>query len=78
MCKNAEIGRWTPKDLRDTYASQLLTAGVPLGLISVQLGHANVGVTAQHYARWVGGAYRRPMEVEAGEHAADLMARLAA
>ena len=35
-------------------------------------------VTAQHYARWVGGAYRRPMEVLDGEHPADLMARLAA
>jgi integrase len=31
------------KDLRDTFASQLLTSGVPLGYISHQLGHADIG-----------------------------------
>ena len=77
VCRKAKIGKWTPKDLRDTYASQLLTAGVPLGLISVQLRHADVGVTAKHYARWVGGTYRRPLEVLEGEHPADFLARLA-
>ena len=68
----------TPKDLRDTYASQLLTVGVQLGYVSAQLGHADVSVTARHYARWAGGdAYRRPLEVRDGEVPADLLARLA-
>jgi integrase len=43
------------KDLRDTFASQLLTSGVSLGYVSKQLGHADVAVTARHYARRAGG-----------------------
>jgi hypothetical protein len=81
LCTAAEIGEavkpdgttrsHTPKDLRDTIASQFLTAGV-------QLGHADVSVTARHYARWAGGdAYRQPLEVGEDEVPADLLARLA-
>jgi integrase len=67
----------TFKDLRDTFASHLLTAGVQLGYISKQLGHADVSVTAQHYARWAGGSeYRDPMRREPGEVPADFLARL--
>ncbi len=67
----------TPKDLRDTFASQLLTAGVQLGYMSRQLGHSDVSVTARHYARWAGGdAYRSPLEVREDEVPADLLARL--
>jgi len=68
----------TPKDLRDTFASQLLTAGVQLGYVSRQLGHSGVSVTARHYARWAGGdAYRSPLEVREDEVPADLLSRLA-
>ena len=68
----------SPKDLRDTFASQLLTAGVQLGYVSHQLGHSDVSVTARHYARWAGGdAYRSPLEVREDEVPADLLARLA-
>ncbi len=67
----------SPKDLRDTFASQLLTAGVQLGYVSRQLGHSDVSVTARHYARWAGGdAYRSPLEVSDDEVPADLLARL--
>jgi len=67
------------KDLRDTFASQLLTAGVQLGYVSQQLGHADVAVTARHSARWAGGdAYRQPMVLVPGEVPADLLARLVA
>lgn len=77
VCKAAGLPRHTPKDLRDTFASQLLTAGVQLGYIAEQLGHADVATTARHYARWAGGrAYRRPLEVEPGEVPADLLARI--
>jgi integrase len=69
----------TPKDLRDTFASQLLTAGVQLGYVSRQLGHSDVSITARQYARWAGGdAYRSPLEVREGEVPADLLSRLAA
>ena len=79
ILKAAKIGHRNVKDLRDTFASQLLTAGVPLAYVSAQLGHSNVGVTAQHYARWAGGeAYRKPLDVDVagGELPADLLARL--
>lgn len=66
------------KDLRDTFASQLLTAGVHLGYVSRQLGHSDVSVTARHYARWAGGdSYRNPLTVREDEVPADLLARLA-
>jgi len=53
ILERAGIGHRSIKDLRDTYASQLLTAGVQLGYISVQLGHADPNMTANHYARWI-------------------------
>jgi hypothetical protein len=66
------------KDLRDIFASQLLTSGVSLGYVSKQLGHADVAVTARHYSKWAGGdAYREPIALRAGEVPADLLARLA-
>ena len=77
ILNRAGIGHRRIKDLRDTYASQLLTCGVQLGYISAQLGHADVGVTARHYARWAGGdSYREPMVLQAAEVPADLIARL--
>ena len=67
----------TPKDLRDTFASQLLTAGVQLGYVSQHLGHSDVSVTARQYARWAGGdGYRNALRVRDGEVSADLLARL--
>jgi integrase len=67
----------SPKDLRDTFASQLLTAGIQLGYVSRQLGHSDVRVTARHYARWAGGdSYRDPLTVREDEVPADLLARL--
>jgi integrase len=77
VCRLAKLKGHTPKDLRDTFASQLLTAGVQLGYVSEQLGHSDVSVTARHYARWVEGSdYRRPLEVREGEVPADLLARI--
>lgn len=77
VCTAAELGHRQPKDLRDTFASQLLTAGVQLAYVSTQLGHADVAVTARHYAKWVGGSvYREPMRLRDGEVPADLLARL--
>jgi len=73
----AELPKVRYKDLRDTFASWLLTCGVQLGYVSVQLGHADVAVTARHYARWIGGAdYRDPLVRRQGEVPADFLARL--
>jgi len=46
-------------DLRHTYASQLLAAGVPLTYVSAQLGHAKPTTTLQHYAKWIPGGEQR-------------------
>ena len=79
VVRRAKIGHVRPKDLRDTFASQLLTAGIQLGYISKQLGHASLAVTERHYARWIeheGDGYREPMQLEPGGVPADLLARL--
>jgi integrase len=44
----------TPHGLRHTAASLMLAAGVPLIVVSRQLGHANPNVTAQVYAHLLG------------------------
>jgi integrase len=78
LCRRAGIGEsYSPHDLRDTFASHLISAGVQLGYVSEQLGHADLAITAKHYARWChGDDYRRPLEVREGEVPADLLARL--
>jgi hypothetical protein len=74
----AELPKIRYKGLGDTFASWLLTCGVQLGYVSVQLGHADVAVTARHYARWIGGAdYRDLLVRRRGEVPADFLARLA-
>jgi len=79
LCEKTEIGSYTPHNLRDTYASQLLSVGVQLAYVSHQLGHADVAVTAKHYARWCGeDAWRPPLTLEADDVPADLLARLGA
>ena len=38
---------------RDTFAVELLLAGVPLERVSILLGHNSIKVTEKHYAPWV-------------------------
>ncbi len=76
-CKRARVRPHAPKDLRDTFASQRLSAGVPLGWISKRLGHAHSAVTARHYAVWVDeDGYRNPLQVQPGELPTDLFGQL--
>jgi integrase/recombinase XerD len=42
-----------PHQLRDTFAVEMLLAGVPLDQVSKLLGHSSVKVTEKHYAPWV-------------------------
>jgi integrase/recombinase XerD len=42
-----------PHMLRDTFAIEMLLAGVPLDQVSILLGHASVTMTEKHYAPWV-------------------------
>jgi integrase len=48
---------------RDTFAVELLLAGVPLERVSVLLGHSSVKITEKHYAPWV-LARREQLEAE--------------
>jgi len=78
ICAEAGLAPRPLKDLRDTFASQLLTAGEHLAFVSAQLGHADSAVTAKHYARWTGGhIHRDSLRLEPGEVAADFLARIA-
>jgi len=51
--KRAALPRFRLYDLRHTYASLLLAAGVPITYVSAQLGHANPTTTLRYYARWI-------------------------
>jgi integrase/recombinase XerD len=46
--ENGHMHRW-----RDTFAVELLLAGVPLEQVSVLLGHQSIKVTERHYSPWV-------------------------
>lgn len=38
---------------RDTFATELLLAGVPLDRVSILLGHQSVKITERHYSPWI-------------------------
>jgi integrase len=49
----AEVQGGRAHRFRDTFAVELLLAGVPLERVSVLLGHQSVRVTERHYSPWV-------------------------
>ena len=49
--------------LRDSFACDLLTKGVPLTEVSKLLGHSSVRTTEKHYSRWVKGRQDRLNEL---------------
>jgi integrase len=48
-CSGAEIEQMTFHELRHTYASGLVNAGVPLAFIADQLGHSDTRMVEKHY-----------------------------
>jgi integrase len=44
---------------RDTFAVELLLAGVPLDTVSILLGHSSVKITEKHYKPWVRSLQRK-------------------
>ena len=50
VCREAEIGHWTPHELRHSAASLLLASDVPLVQVADFLGHSSATVTAAVYA----------------------------
>jgi integrase len=49
VCDAAKISRMVFHELRHTYASMLVNAGVPLVFVAQQLGHANTRQVEKHY-----------------------------
>ncbi len=50
---DASPKRCHPHMFRDTFAVEMLLAGVPLEQVSILLGHKSVKITEKHYAPWV-------------------------
>jgi integrase len=47
---------------RDTFATELLLAGVPIERVSILLGHQSIKVTEKHYAAWTDARQRQTEE----------------
>jgi integrase len=49
----AGVEKAHPHRFRDTFAVELLLAGIPLERISILLGHSSIRVTERHYSPWI-------------------------
>jgi integrase/recombinase XerD len=47
---------------RDTFAAELLLAGVPIERVSILLGHRSIRVTEKYYAAWTDARQRQAEE----------------
>ena len=59
----AQVASGHPHRFRDTFAVELLLAGVPIERVSTLLGHRSVRITERHYAPWV-QARREQLEAD--------------
>lgn len=78
-CTQAGLSGYIPKDLRDTFASQLFSAGVELPYIQEMLGPADATTTVRNYAKATEEARHRPridLDHTGGERPVDLIERL--
>jgi integrase/recombinase XerD len=57
--RSAELHDVHPHQLRDTFAVELLLAGVPIDQVSILLGHSSVKITEKHYSPWVAARQRQ-------------------
>ena len=59
LCKLAGVQNGHAHRFRDTFAVELLLAGVPTEEVAVLLGHSNIGITQKHYSPWVHSRQRQ-------------------
>jgi integrase/recombinase XerD len=50
---DAEVSDGHAHRFRDTFAVELLLAGVPLERVSILLGHTSIKITEKHYSPWI-------------------------
>jgi integrase len=61
-CKAAGLAIRNPHDLRHTYATILLMAGVSPAYVQKQLGHSSISMTVDIYGHWIPGEGRAGLE----------------
>jgi site-specific recombinase XerD len=73
--KAAGLPEVHPHMLRDTFAVEMLLAGVPIDQVSMLLGHSSVKITEKHYLPWVKarqeqleGSVRKAWDVSVTSH----------
>ena len=59
LCVRADLGHWTPHELRDSAASIMLAQGTPLWVVSEVLGHSSIAITKDTYGHLLGAESRR-------------------
>lgn len=62
LCARADLGHWTPHELRHSAASIMLAQGTPLYVVSEVLGHASVAITKDIYGHLIGGEKQEATE----------------
>jgi integrase len=62
LCQRAALGHWTIHELRHTAASLMLSAGVPLHVVSDVLGHSSISITKDVYGHLVADDRERASE----------------
>jgi len=62
LCARADLGHWTPHELRHSAASIMLAQGAPLRVVSEVLGHASIAITKDIYGHLIGDEKREATE----------------
>ena len=71
VARNAGIEGFHPHRLRDTFAVELLAAGVLMQDVSALLGHSSVATTEKYYAAWNKARRNRLLAVSREAHRQD-------
>ena len=76
VASRAGVQDFRPHRLRDTFAVELLLAGVAIQEVSTLLGHSSVRTTEQYYAPWNVSRRDRLVEIMREVHACDPLPEL--